>query len=47
MQPEEKTQLAQYRRNVENPPYLGIRTKKELKNQIIIKNTERVVKEAE
>lgn len=47
MKSEEKMELEQHRRNMENPPYPGIRTKKELKNAVVIKNTERVVKKVE
>jgi len=45
MDEKEKRQLAQYRRNVENPPYQGVRTKRDLKNKVLIENTERIVKE--
>jgi len=41
-----ETQVAIHRRNMENPPYPGIRTKKELKDKILIENTKRIVEKS-
>lgn len=46
MNEQDKELQAQYRQGVENPRYTGIRTKKELKDKVLMENTKRVVNKA-
>lgn len=45
MNEQDKELQAQYRQGVENPPYTGVRTNRDLKNKVLIENTERIIKE--
>ena len=45
MDENEKEWRREYRLEVENPQYEGVRTKKDLKNKVIMENTKRILKE--